>query len=121
MQDLVAGRIDITILDPPLMQYAISQHPDWKLHQLPVDPDPKYPVMSTKYNVIFGINKNEPELAAAVNDAIKEMWAQCLNVKAMAKYGMGDKAWFVPPEKNPRIGVDRPADYVSPTADHCFK
>jgi L-cystine transport system substrate-binding protein len=77
--------------------------------------------MSTKYNVIFGINKNEPELAAAVNDAIKEMWAQCLNVKAMANYGMGDKAWFVPPEKNPRVGVDRPADYKSPTADHCFK
>ena len=121
MQDLVAGRIDIAILDPPLMQYAISQHPDWKLHQLPVDPDPKYPVMSTKYNVIFGIDKNEPELAAAVDAAIKEMWAQCLNVKAMANYGMGDKAWFVPPEKNPRIGVDRAADYKAPTADHCFK
>ncbi len=121
MQDLVAGRIDIAILDPPLMQYAIAQHADWKLHQLPVDPDPKYPVMSTKYNVIFGIDKNEPELAAAVDAAIKEMWAQCLNVKAMANYGMGDKAWFVPPEKNPRIGVDRAADYKAPTADHCYK
>jgi hypothetical protein len=39
----------------------------------------------------------------------------------MAKYGLGDKAWFVPPEKNPRIGVDRAADYKAPTADHCFK
>ena len=37
MQDLLAGRIDIAILDPPLMQYAISQHPDWKLKQLPVE------------------------------------------------------------------------------------
>lgn len=121
MQDLLAGRLDIAILDPPLMQYAIAQHPDWKLHQVPLDPDPKYPVMSTKYNVIFGVDKNEPELADAMNAAIKEIWAQCLNVKAMAKYGLGDKAWFIPPEKNPRIGVDRAADYKAPTADHCFK
>ena len=56
--------------------------------------------------MIFGINKNEPELAEAINAAIKQAWKDCLNVKAMAKYGLGDKAWFVPPEKNPRIGVD---------------
>ena len=33
------------------------------------EPD-KYPIMSTKYNVIFGINKNEPELAEAINGVI---------------------------------------------------
>ena len=121
MQDLVAGRIDMAILDPPLVQYAIFQHPEWKIKQLPVQEEPdKYPVMSTKYSVIFGINKNEPELAEAINGAIKQIWADCLNVKTMAKYGLGDKAWFVPPEKNPRIGVDRPEDYKAPTADHCF-
>jgi cystine transport system substrate-binding protein len=121
MQDLLAGRIDMAILDPPLMQYAISQHAEWNLKQLPVDPEPdRYPVMSTKYNVIFGINKNEPELADAVNGAIRDIWKECLNVKAMAKYGLGDKAWFVPPANNPRLLVDRPADYKAPTADHCF-
>jgi L-cystine transport system substrate-binding protein len=121
MQDLLAGRIDMAILDPPLMQYAISQHPEWKLKQIPVDPEPgKYPVMSTKYSVIFGINKNQPELAEAVNAAIKDIWKDCLNVKTMAKYGLADKAWFVPPEKNPRIEVDRDAGYKAPTADHCF-
>lgn len=121
MQDLLAGRIDMAILDPPLVQYAIFQHPEWKLKQLPVTPEPgKYPVMSTKYNVIFGINKNEPELADAVNVAIKSIWADCTNVKTMAKYGLGDKSWFIPPEKNPRLGVDRPADYKAPSADHCF-
>jgi polar amino acid transport system substrate-binding protein len=121
MQDLLAGRIDMAILDPPLVQYAIFQHPEWKLKQIPVTEEPgKYPVMSTKYNVIFGINKNEPELAEAINGAIKQAWADCLNVKAMAKYGLGDKAWFIPPQKNPRIGVDRPADYKAPTADHCY-
>lgn len=121
MQDLNAGRIDMAILDPPLVQYAIFLHPEWKLKQLPLTAEPdKYPIMSTKYNVIFGINKNEPELAEAMNVAIKQVWKDCLNVKAMAKYGLGDKAWFIPPEKNPRIGVDRDENYQSPNADHCF-
>jgi polar amino acid transport system substrate-binding protein len=122
MQDLVAGRLDMAILDPPLVQYAIKQHPEWKLHQVPLDPEAdKYPIMSTKYNVIFGVNKNEPELAAAINTVILQMWKDCTNVKSMAEYGLGEKAWFVPPEKNPRIGVDRPEGYNAPTADHCFK
>ena len=122
MQDLVAGRLDMAILDPPLVQYAISQHPEWKLHQVPLDPEAdKYPIMSTKYNVIFGVNKNEPELAEAINAVITQMWKDCTNVKSMANYGLGEKAWFVPPEKNPRIGVDRPEGYKAPTADHCFK
>jgi cystine transport system substrate-binding protein len=121
MQDLLAGRIDMAILDPPLVQYAIFQHPEWKIKQLPLTPEPdRYPVMSTKYNVIFGVNKNEPELAEAINGAIKQVWADCLNVKTMANYGLGDKAWFVPPENNPRIGIDRPEDYKAPNADHCF-
>ena len=121
LQDLIAGRLDIAILDPPLMQWGISQHPEWKLHQIAVDPDPKYPVMSTKYNVIFGINKDEPQLAEAVNKVIVEIWRDCTNVKTMAKYGLGDKSWFIAPEKNPRIGVDRPVDYKAPTAEHCFQ
>jgi polar amino acid transport system substrate-binding protein len=121
MQDLIAGRIDIAIIDPPLVQYGIYQHPEWKLKQLPLTSEmDRYPVMSAKYNIIFGVNKNEPELAEAMNAAIKQVWADCLNVKAMAKYGLGDKAWFVPPEVNSRNGVDRPEDYKAPNADHCF-
>ncbi len=122
LQDLVAGRLDMAILDPPLVQWGIVQHPEWDLKQVPLDPMPdKYPIMSTKYNVIFGVNKDEPELAEAISKVIAEdIWPNCINVKTMANYGMGDKAWFVPPEVNPRAGVDRPKDYVSPTADHCF-
>jgi polar amino acid transport system substrate-binding protein len=122
LQDLIAGRLDMAILDPPLMQYGIAQHPEWKLHQIAVDPMPdKYPVMSTKYSVIFGINKAETGLADAINAVIADVWKDCLNVKTMAKYGLGDKAWFVAPVKNPRIGVDRAADYKAPNADHCFQ
>jgi polar amino acid transport system substrate-binding protein len=122
LQDLVAGRVDMAILDPPLVQWAIVQHPEWDIKQVPLEPmADKYPIMSTKYSVIFGVNKQEPELAAAMTKIIRDdMWANCLNVKAMAKYGMGDKSWFLPPEKDPRVGIDRPADYKSPTAANCF-
>jgi polar amino acid transport system substrate-binding protein len=115
MQDLVAGRVDMAILDPPLMQYAIKEHPEWKLHQVALDPEPD------KYPIIFGVNKEEPELAEAMNAVIRDIWKDCTNVKTMANYGLGDKSWFIPPPKNPRVGVDRKADYAAPTADHCFK
>jgi polar amino acid transport system substrate-binding protein len=122
LQDLIAGRIDMAILDPPLMQYGISQHPEWNLHQVALDPEPaKYPLMSTKYSVIFGVNKNEPELAEAMNTVINQIWKECINVKTMAKYGMGEKAWFIPPPGKPRVGVDRQAGYAPPTAEHCFQ
>ena len=122
LQDLVAGRVDMAILDPPLVQWAIKQHPEWDIKQVPLEPmADKYPIMSTKYSVIFGVNKQEPELAAAMTKIIREeIWASCTNVKTMAQYGMGDKAWFVPPVKDPRVGVDRPADYKSPAAGDCF-
>jgi polar amino acid transport system substrate-binding protein len=122
LQDLVAGRLDMAILDPPLVQWGIVQHPEWDLKQVPLEPEPdKYPIMSTKYSVIFGVSKEEPELAEAINKVLREdIWPNCINVKTMANYGMGDKSWFVPPAKDPRVGVDRPADFKSPSADHCF-
>lgn len=122
LQDLIAGRIDMAILDPPLVQWAIVQHPEWKIKQVPLEPEPdKYPIMSTKYNVIFGVNKEQKALADAISKIIVEdIWANCVNVKTMANYGMGDKSWFEPPANNPRIGVDRAEGYAAPTGDHCF-
>ncbi len=122
LQDLVAGRLDMAILDPPLVQWGIVQHPDWDLKQVPLDPLPdKYPIMSTKYNVIFGVTKDEKALEEAISKVITEdIWPNCINVKTMANYGMGDKAWFIPPDPNPRLNIDRAKDYKAPTADHCF-
>src|SRR5579883_1156859 len=81
----------------------------------------KYPIMSTKYNVIFGVNKDEKELADAMNAEIRKVWANCENVKIMAKYGMQDASWFTPPDPNPRVGVDRDASWKSPTGASCLK
>jgi polar amino acid transport system substrate-binding protein len=123
LRDLIAGRVDMAILDPPLMQLAIQENPDWKLHQVPLQPQAdKYPIMSQVYNVIFGINPDEKELADAFNEQIQQIWADCTNVEVMGKYGLGDKSWFTPPPQgeNLRNGVDRPKDWVAPNGDHCF-
>jgi len=123
LRDLIAGRVDMAILDPPLMQLAIQENPDWDLHQVPLEPQSdKYPVMSQVYNVIFGINPEEKELHDAFNEQIQKIWAECTNVEVMAKYGLGDKGWFTPPPQgeNLRNGVDRPKDWVAPSGDHCF-
>jgi polar amino acid transport system substrate-binding protein len=123
LRDLIAGRVDMAILDPPLMQLAIQENPDWNLHQVPLQPEPdKYPIMSQVYNVIFGINPEEKELHDAVNEQIAQIWADCTNVEVMGKYGLGDKSWFTPPpqEENLRIGVDRPEGWQAPSGDHCF-
>jgi polar amino acid transport system substrate-binding protein len=122
LQDLVAGRLDMAILDPPLVQWGIVQHPEWDIKQVELKAEvDKYPIMSTKYNVIFGVTKEEKALEEAMSKIITEdIWPNCINVKAMSQYGMGDKSWFIPPEVNPRAGVDRPAEYKSPTAAHCF-
>ena len=123
LQDLVAGRLDIAILDPPLVQYGIVQHPEWDLKQVAVVPEPdKYPIMSASYNVIFGVTKDEKALEEAISKIIVEdIWPNCVNVKAMTTYGMGAKSWFIPPSPNPRAGIDRPADYAGPKSDDkCF-
>jgi L-cystine transport system substrate-binding protein len=123
LRDLIAGRVDMAILDPPLMQLAIQENPDWSLHQVPLQPKPdQYPIMSQVYNVIFGINPELQELHDAFNQEIGKIWADCTNVEVMGKYGLGDKSWFTPPPQgeNLRNGVDRPKDWVAPNGDHCF-
>ena len=121
LRDVLVGRADMAMLDPPLIEYAIGQNPDWDIHQLPLTPEPeKYPIMSTKYNIIFGINPELKELHDAVNAEIAKIWADCANVESMKAFGMGDPSWFTPPDPNPRIGVDRPEGWVSPTAAHCM-
>jgi polar amino acid transport system substrate-binding protein len=115
MRDLVAGRIDMAILDPPLVELAIAEHPEWELHQVELQPDPAFPIMSTKYNVVMGIRKDATALADAINAGIAELWDTCQNQAFMAEYGVTNPSFFVPPDPNPRIGVDRPEGWESPT------
>jgi L-cystine transport system substrate-binding protein len=115
MRDLVAGRIDMAILDPPLVELAIKEHPEWGLHQIELQPDPAFPIMSTKYNVVMGIRKDATALADAINAGIAELWDTCQNQAFMAEYGVTNPSFFIPPDPNPRVGVDRPEGWESPT------
>jgi L-cystine transport system substrate-binding protein len=123
MRDVLAGRLDLAVLDPGLVQYAISQHPEWDIHQVALKPEPeRFPVMSTKYYSIIGIYGELKDLEQPINAQIRELWASCANVKSMAGYGLGDPDWFVPPSPDYRVGVDRPEGWASPRApEACFQ
>ena len=115
MRDLVAGRIDMAILDPPLVELAIAEHPEWELHQVELQPDPAFPIMSAKYNVVMGVRKDATALADAINAGIAELWDTCQNQAFMAEYGVTNPSFFLPPDPNPRVGVDREEGWESPT------
>lgn len=123
LRDIVAGRLDMGILDPSLVEYAINQNPDWGIHQIAVQPQPeKYPIMSKKYYSIFATPTSRKPLADAVNAQIAKFWEECTNVQSMAAFGLGDKSWFTPPEPDYRGGVDRPEGWTSPKSpDSCFQ
>jgi len=121
IRDLVAGRIDALFADPPLVQYAISKNPQWNLHAVPVKEQdiPEYPLLTSKYNIVFGLSQEAPNLLKAVNEKIGAMWQTCLNRKIAAKYGLGDDSWFMP-GKNLRSGegvdFDRPIGWQQPVS-----
>ena len=122
IRDLLAGRIEALFADPPLIQYAIFKNPDWDIHAVPVQQefDEKYSLLTAKYNVVFGLSQEAPNLLAAFNKKIAEIWDTCKNIEVAAKYGLGDPSWFDPGSLNLRAGIDRPVDWKQPLLpEHC--
>jgi len=117
-----AAIIEALFADPPLIQYAIAKNPDWDIHAVAISQeyDEKYSLLTGKYNVVFGLNQNAPELLKAFNEQIAKIWANCTNREVAKKYGLGDLSWYDPGSLNLRAGVDRPADWKQPTLpDSC--
>lgn len=115
VRDLLAGRIDAVIGDPPVMQYAISRNPQWKLKfNAFADNNPDYPLLTGLGQVVFGSNKDNPELAKAINAEIAKLWQGCELKKIGTKYGLVQDVWYQPAGQNFRAGVDRPADWKLP-------
>ena len=121
IRDLAAGRVDVVLADPPLIQYIATKQPDLNIESIPVtDPyDPKLPTITGKYQVVVGLFKDAPHLEACVNEAIADMWKSCQNLKIAASYGFSDKYWFSPPNANPRAGIDRAKDWAYPQLGSC--
>lgn len=116
VRDLLAGRIDAVIGDPPVMQYAISRNPQWKLKfNAFTDNSPEFPLLTGLGQVVFGLNKDNPELVKAVNAEIAKLWQTCEMRKIGKTYGLVQDVWFVPAGQNSRAGVDRPAGWSLPS------
>jgi ABC-type amino acid transport substrate-binding protein len=109
VRDVVAGRLDFAVLDAPLVDYMILKNPDWNLMQVPMVPDPAFPQLTGKQHTVMGMNQQNFDLFDAVNAGVKWLWKTKQNAVLMQKYGIGNPDYLVPPEKNPRIGVDRDA------------
>lgn len=118
MRDLLNGRLDALIGDPPVIQYAISRNPAWKLRFVAfTDQNPEFPLLTGLGQVVFGIHKDNPELAQAVNAEIAKLWQRCDMRKIGKTYGLVQDVWFVPKGENFRAGVDRPADWKLPACN----
>lgn len=121
IRDLVAGRIDVLFSDPPMMQYMSMQRTDLNIESIPVTDafDAKRPILTGKFQVVYGMSKSAPKLEKCVNDAIAEVWKSCANYKIAASYGLSDRFWFTPPDESPRRGVDRAQDWKYPELASC--
>ncbi len=107
IRDVVAGRLDIAVLDAPTVDWIILQNAGWGLKQVPFNPDPNFPQLTSKQHTVMGMNTGNHDLFDAVNRGVKWLWDTKLNARLLAKYGVKSSDYLVPPAKNPRIGVDR--------------
>lgn len=116
VRDLLAGRIDAVIGDPPVISYAIKQNPQWNMHFLAFkDNNPDYPLLTGLGQVVYGFNKKDDDLRQKVDGIIDAMWKTCEMKEIGARYGLTGDVWYVPAGDNFRAGVDRPKDYVLPS------
>jgi L-cystine transport system substrate-binding protein len=115
VRDLLAGRIQAVIGDPPVVGYAIKQNPDWKMEfKAFTDSSPDFPLLTGLGQVVFGFNKDNDDLRQAADAIITKMWSTCAMKEIGAKYGLSDSVWYSAKGENFRAGVDRPADYKLP-------
>jgi len=109
IRDVVAGRLDFAMLDPPTVDYMILQNAGWGLKQIPLVHDDGFPQLTSKQHTVMGMNQENPDLFDAVNAGVAWLWKTKTNAQLLAKYGVANPDYLVPPTPNPRIGVDRDA------------
>jgi ABC-type amino acid transport substrate-binding protein len=116
LRDLMTGRIDAMVGDPPVIDYAISQNPDWGLRNLPfTDNNPEFPLLTgVGRQYVFGLSKENTALADALSAEIRKLWESCQVKEIGKKYGNVNEANYTPSPNNFRAGVDRPQDWAPP-------
>jgi ABC-type amino acid transport substrate-binding protein len=118
VRDIAAGRLDFGVLDAPFVANMIQSDASLGVKQLPIASDPAYPIMSNKQHSVMGMNAQNPDLFDAVNTGVRWLWSTKQNAALLSKYGMSDPDYMVPPDPNPRLGVDRDAqgNVIGPNA-----
>jgi polar amino acid transport system substrate-binding protein len=109
IRDVVAGRLDFAVLDPPTVDYMILQNGGWGLKQVPVVHDDAFPQLTSKQHTVMGMNQDNHDLFDAVNAGVAWLWKTKTNAQVLTKYGVSNPDYLLPPDPNPRIGVDRDA------------
>lgn len=118
LRDLLAGRIDAMVGDPPVINYAISQNPDWGLRNVPfTDNNPEFPLLTgVGRQYVFGLSQENATLAADLSAEIRKLWESGEVREIGARYGNINDANFTPAPDNFRAGLDRPEDWTPPTS-----
>ena len=75
----------------------------------------RQPLLTGLGQVVFGLNKDNPELVKAVNAEIAKLWGNCEMRKIGKNYGLVQDVWYIPVGQNARAGVDRAADWKLPS------
>lgn len=107
VRDIRAGRLDFGFLDTPTISYMIQQNPDWDLKVIPTTSYPQFKILGVKQLTLMGMNPENTDLFDALNAGIAWLWKTGGNKEFLAKYGLNNPDFLVPPERNPRIGIDR--------------
>ena len=90
VRDLLSGRVEAVIADPPVMGYVIAQNPDWNLEFVAfADDNPEYPQLTGKgRQFVLGLNQENAALAEDMNAVLRDLWADCTVREIGARYGM---------------------------------
>ncbi|MBZ9742227.1 MULTISPECIES: substrate-binding periplasmic protein [unclassified Mesorhizobium] len=117
LRDLMNGRVEAVVGDPPVINYGISQNPGWGLANLPfTDNNPDFPLLtSVGRQYVFGLSKENQALADAISREIDKLWQSCDVRKIGAKYGVTGDAEYMPSPDNFRVGADRAQGWAPPT------
>ncbi|AWM92647.1 ABC transporter substrate-binding protein [Pseudomonas sp. 31-12] len=107
LRDVRAGRLDFAVLDAPTIDYMILQDPSLKLKQIPMSYDENFPSLTAKFEAIWGVHPQHQDLFDGINQGLRWLKATDQIKPVLAKYGIKNPDYLVPPTKNPRIGVDR--------------
>ncbi|APO75917.1 amino acid ABC transporter substrate-binding protein [Rhizobium etli 8C-3] len=116
IRDILAGRIDALVGDPPVIDYAIAMNPEWGLTNKPfTDNNPGFPLLTgIGRQYVFGLSQDNKALADALSGEIRKLWESC-EVRVIGKrYGNVNDANYTPSPENFRVGIDRPEGWTPP-------